>query len=216
MSYSIARSSWSKQITPPNDPTFVGSAGSRMMAYPVRIAPVEPDNFTAEQAALIGDWKHLVFSRVIVNNPKMYRSFVPHIEAVIAKTSLPPRDRQVLVLRTLATCSDTYELAHHIRISQGAGIGESEIAAFQSGTGDCLTDFDRTLIAAADELKRDQNIGEATWAALAARYSAEQLMEVVFVTGCYVTMAMLTKTFGIELERADGEFEDLNKLRAYT
>jgi len=27
---------------------------------------------------------------------------------------------------------------------------------------------------------------------------------------------MLTKTFGIQLEQADGEFEDINKLRAYT
>jgi 4-carboxymuconolactone decarboxylase len=182
----------------------------------VRIAPVEPENFTAEQAELISDWKHLTFSRVIVNNPKMYRTVVPHIEAVIAKTSLPPRDRQVLVLRTLAICKDTYELAHHVRISRNAGITDDEIAAFQSGTGDGLTEFDRTLIKAADELESDQMISDATWAALAERYSVEQLMEVVFVAGCYQTMAMLTKTFGIPLEHTDGEFEDVNKLRTYT
>jgi 4-carboxymuconolactone decarboxylase len=182
----------------------------------VRIAPVEPENFTAEQADLVGDWKHLVFSRVIVNNPKMYRTFVPHIEATIAKTSLPPRERQVIVLRTLAICHDTYEMAHHIRISRNAGISEEEIAAFQAGTGDCLTEFDRVLLSATDELERDQMISDATWAALTQRYSVEQLMEVVFVAGCYQTMAMLTKTFGIQLEPADGEFEDINKLRAYT
>lgn len=186
------------------------------MTETVRIPPVAPENFTPEQAELVGDWTHLVFSRVIVNNPRMYRTFVPHIEAVIAKTSLPPRERQVLVLRTLATSNDTYELAHHIRISKSAQVSDAEIAAFQSGTGDCLTDFDRVLIAAADELKRDQVIGDATWAALAERYSTEQLMDVVFVVGCYLTMAMLTKSFGMQLEAADGEFEDINKLRAYT
>lgn len=186
------------------------------MTSAVRVPPVDPRNFTSEQAELVGDWKHLVFSRVIVNNPKMYRTFVPHIEAVIAKTSLPPRDRQVIVLRTLATCHDTYELAHHVEISRGAGIGEAEIAAFQSGDGDCLTDFDRTLIAATDELNRDQRIGDETWARLAERYSVEQLMEVVFAAGLYVTMAMLTKTFGMPLEEPNGEFEDIQKLRAYT
>ena len=41
-------------------------------------------------------------------------------------------------------------------------------------------------------------------------------MEVVFVGGCYQTMAMLTKTFGMQLEEAGGEFEDINALRAYT
>lgn len=184
--------------------------------FAVRIPPVDPADFTPEQAELVGDWKHLVFSRVIVNNPKMYRSFLPHIDATIGKTSLPPRDRQVIVLRMLATSDDIYELAHHIRISRNAGIGEDEIAAFQSGTGDCLTDFDRTLLSATDELKRDQFISDATWAALATRYSTEQLMEVVFVAGCYLTMAMLTKTFGMQLEQSDGTFEDINKLRNYT
>jgi alkylhydroperoxidase family enzyme len=186
------------------------------MTDTVRIAPVAPENFTAEQAELVGDWKHLVFSRVIVNNPKMYRTFVPHIEAVIARTSLPPRDRQVIVLRTLATCNDIYELAHHLTISRNAGLGEEEIAAFQSGTGACLTAFDRTLIKAADELKSDQMVSDETWAALAERYSTEQLMEVVFLAGCYQTMAMLTKSFGMRIEAADGEFAGINKLRAYT
>lgn len=186
------------------------------MTDKVRIAPVEPENFTAEQAELVGDWKHLVFSRVIVNNPKMYRTFVPHIEAVIAKTSLPPRDRQAIVLRTLAICNDTYELAHHLTISRNAGLSEEEIGAFQSGAGDCLTDFDRTLIAATDELEHDQFVRDATWEALAARYSVEQLMEVVFVAGCYQTMAMLTKTLGMQIEETNDEFEDINRLRAYT
>ena len=126
------------------------------------------------------------------------------------------RSLNALVLRTLATSNDTYELAHHIRISKTAKVTDDEIAAFQSGTGDCLTAFDKVLIRAADELKRDQKIADDTWAALAERYSTEQLMEVVFVVGCYLTMAMLTKTFGMQLESADGEFEDLNKLRAYT
>jgi alkylhydroperoxidase family enzyme len=185
------------------------------MTGTIRIAPVEPDAFTAEQAELVGGWKHLVFSRVIVNNPRMYRTFVPHIEAVIARTGLPPRDRQALVLRTLASCDETYELAHHVRISRKAGIGEDAIAAFQSGAGDALTVFDRVLIAAADELKRDQDMTDATWAALAERYSTEQLMEVVFVVGCYLTMAMLTKTCGMPLEQADGAFEEVDRLRSY-
>ncbi len=182
----------------------------------VRVAPVEPENFTPEQADLVGDWKHLVFSRVIVNSPRMYRTFLPHIEAVIAKTSLPPRDRQLIVLRMLVLCDDTYERTHHITISRNAGISEEEIAAFQSGTGSVLSDFDKTLIKATDQLKSDQFIDDATWAALAQRYSIEQLMDVVFVAGCYQTMAMLTKNFGMELEPSDGEFQDINKLRAYT
>ncbi|WP_168176286.1 carboxymuconolactone decarboxylase family protein [Novosphingobium sp. PC22D] len=183
------------------------------MTEKMRIPPVEIDAMTPEQAALVGEWKHLVFSRVIVNSPRNYQWFVRWIEEVIAKTVLPPRDRQVIVMRMLWMSGDTYERTHHIAISQKAGLSEEEIEAFQTGTGDCLTDFDRVLIRATDELREDQVISDETWAALGERYSDEQRMEVVFLAGCYITMAMLCKSFGIQLEP---DFQDFNKIREYT
>ena len=38
-------------------------------------------------------------------------------------------------------------------------------------------------------------------------------MEIVFLAGCYQVMAMLTKTFGIQLEP---DLESFNALRSYT
>lgn len=178
-----------------------------------RIPPLSPDQFTPEQAELTGPWSNLVFSRVLVRRPDMYRIFLPFIEKVIADTRLPPRDRQIIVLRTLAAAHDTYELHHHKVISVKTGMSEAEIEAAVSGEG--LAGFDRTLADAAEQLLRDQVIDDATWAALAARYSQEQLMEVVFLSGCYVTMAMLTKTFEMPLED-EAENERINALREYT
>jgi alkylhydroperoxidase family enzyme len=182
----------------------------------VRIPPLPVEDFTPEQARLVGDWKHLTFSRVLINSPRMYGTFVPHLAELVTKTNLPPRDRQIICLRMLELCGDVYELTHHITISRNAGLREEEIIAFREGTGTCLTEFDRTLLKATEELQRDQFISDATWGPLALRYAPEQLMEVVFLAGCYLTMAMLTKSFGIELEPASGEFERINTLRNYT
>jgi len=187
-----------------------------MSSNAARIPPLPVENFTVEQAALVGDWKHLTFSRVLINSPRMYRGFVTHLAELVTKTCLPPRDRQIICLRMLELCGDDYELTHHLTISRNAGLTEAEIIAFRTGEGDCLTDFDRLVLEATAQLQRDQFINDTTWAALATRYSQEQLMEVVFLAGCYLTMAMLTKTFGIELESAPGEFEHINTLRAYT
>jgi alkylhydroperoxidase family enzyme len=178
-----------------------------------RIPPLAPEEFTPEQAELLGAWSHLVFSRVLARRPDMYRIFVPFIEKVIADTKLPPRERQIVVLRTLALADETYELHHHRVISRNAGMSEEEIAAAASGEG--LVGFDRTLADAAEQLLRRQTIDDATWAALAERYSEEQLMEVVFLAGCYATMAMLTKSFGMPLE-SDEENARINALREYT
>jgi alkylhydroperoxidase family enzyme len=187
-----------------------------MSPFPVRIPPLAVQDFTAEQVLLVGDWTHLIFSRVIVKNPRMYRTFVTYMAELVTKTLLPVRDRQIICLRMLELCGDVYELTHHITISRNAGLSEEDIAAVRAGEGPCLSAFDTTLMHAAEELRRDQFISDATWNALAVRYSEEQLMEVVFLAGCYQTMAMLTKSFGIELEPENGEFERINTLRNYT
>lgn len=186
-----------------------------MSTFPVRIPPLRVEDFTEEQKRLVGNWTHLVFSRVLINSPRMYGKFFPWLEELVARTALPPRDRQVICLRMLKICGDTYELAHHVTISRNAGLTEDEINAVCAGGGACLNDFDRTLMQAVEELHRNQFINDVTWAALGEHYTQEQLMEVVFLAGCYLLMAMLTKTFGIALEAPTGDFQDINKLRNY-
>lgn len=187
-----------------------------MSDYPERIPPLDVKDLTPEQAELVGDWTHLAFARVVVRHPAAYRVFLPYIDKVIRGSNLPPRDREVIVLRLLALCDEVYELRHHEMIARTAGMTDAEIAAAQAGEGDGLSPFDLTLCRAAEELLKTTSIGEATWAALGERYDEEQLMEVVFLGGCYVTMAMLTKSFGIELETQDGDYQQITSLRDYT
>jgi 4-carboxymuconolactone decarboxylase len=178
----------------------------------IRIPAVPVDQLDAAQSDAIGAWTHLIFSRVLVNAPRMYRSFVGHLEELVARSKLPTRDRQIVCLRMLEACGDVYEQTHHAVISRKCGLSEDEIAAMIAGEGEALNDFDRVVIRAVDELHEDQFISDATWAALAERYSQEELMELVFLAGCYLTMGMLTKTFGIQLEP---DLESFNALRAY-
>lgn len=187
-----------------------------MADYPERIPPLAVEDFTPEQAELVGDWTHLAFSRVLVRHPQAYRIFLPYIDKVIRGSKLPPRDREVIVLRLLALCDEVYELHHHAMIARNAGMSDAEIAAAQAGEGESLSAFDRTLCRAAEELLKDTRIGDATWAALAERYNEEQLMEVVFLGGCYAAMAMLTKSFGIGLEQQDADYTQITSLRNYT
>ena len=186
-----------------------------MSQFTTRVAPLDRKEFSADQEALAGEWSHLNFSRVIVRNPDAYRAFVPFIDKVIRGSCLPPRDREVLLIRTLALCGETYEAHHHELIARKTGMSEAEIAAAASADAG-LSPWDRTLTQAADELVRDQAIGDATWMALAEHYDTEQMMEVVFAVGCYTVMAMLTKSFGVQVENDPGTFEALKAMRQYT
>src|SRR3546814_17158905 len=54
-----------------------------------------------------------------------------------------------------------------------------------------------------------------TWKKLTERYTTLQLMEVVGLVGCYTTMAMVTKTFDIQIEESEATTENLAALRQY-
>lgn len=177
-----------------------------------RIPPVDPADFTQEQSRLVGEWTHLEFSRVLINSPRMYGTFVPWLKALVAESVLPVRDRQIVCLRVLELCGDVYEQTHHVVISRKCGLSDPEIRDFIAGDGDHLTEDDRAVIAACNELHADARISDATWATLATRYDRDQLMEIVFLAGCYTTMGMLTKSFDMALEP---DLESFNALRSY-
>jgi alkylhydroperoxidase family enzyme len=185
-----------------------------MSQIPPRIPPVSLDALTDEQKQLLdGWWRDLNFSRVMAQHPALYRVFVPVIAKVIPGTELPPRDRQILVMRTLARCNEVYESTHHTAISHMAGLTDADIEAAKTA-GPGLTPFERTLVDAADELARDHCISDATWQALAKRYSQVQLMEVVALVGCYTMLAMVMKSYGIQLEDPE-TFEHVHAQRQY-
>jgi 4-carboxymuconolactone decarboxylase len=182
----------------------------------VRIPALAPEAFTEEQKALVGDWSTLNFSRVLVQSPSAYRVFLPYIDKTIRGSNLPPRDREILITRTLALSGDVYEAHHHVAIALKSGMTQPEIEAVRAGRTAELADFERHLVQAADELMRQHRISDQTWESLARRYSLQQLMEVVLLVGCFSVMAMMTLSFGIEVEKHQEADQRLEQLRQYT
>ncbi|MFV8820105.1 carboxymuconolactone decarboxylase family protein [Haliea sp. E17] len=178
-----------------------------------RVPPLPVADFSERQKTLVGDWTEMNFARVTVRHPDMYELFLPYLARLIRNTSLPPRDREIVILRILALAGETYEAEHHVNIALNAGMSAAEIDAVK-GSGSGLSEFDHLLMLAVEELMGDFVIGDPTWAGLSQEYSETQLMELVFLVGCYCTMGMLTKTFQIQLEEhADTSFQ---QLRDYT
>jgi 4-carboxymuconolactone decarboxylase len=169
-----------------------------------RIPPLPPEAFSAEQAEVAKGRESLNLARVFVQHPAAYRTFIPFAEQLFLRSSLPQREREILILRALELCDENYDLAHHVIIAREVGMSDPEIEAARQGAAG-LPDFEQTLTKAAAELVHDHCISDPTWQALAQRYSVEQLMEVVFLVGLYVMMAMGTKSFGIQLEGEPGE-----------
>jgi alkylhydroperoxidase family enzyme len=117
-------------------------------------------------------------------------------------SKLPPREREILILRIGWLCQAEYEWGQHVIFGKAAGLTDEEIARIKEGPdAKGWAPFDSTLLRAVDELHKDAFISDKTWAALSERYNTEQLMDVVFAVGQYNLVSMALNTFGVQLDK---------------
>jgi alkylhydroperoxidase family enzyme len=115
--------------------------------------------------------------------------------------TLPPREREIAILRTGWRCRSEYEFGQHTRIGKNAGLTDEEIKRLtQDGEAQGWPPNDALIVRAADELHDFAFIGDATWAALAEHWSQEQLMDLVFTIGQYTLVSMALNSFGVQLD----------------
>ncbi len=170
-----------------------------------RIGPVLDQDATEEQrevlaAASVGR-SPLNVQRTIAQYPELARARQSFTQHVMRDTSLPARERELLILRTGWNCQSEYEFGQHSRFGKSVGLSEDEIQRVTVGPdAEGWDDFDATLLRAADELHDEAFISDETWNALAERYSTKQLMDVVFAVGQYHIVSMALNSFGVQFE----------------
>ena len=78
-------------------------------------------------------------------------------------------------------------------------MSEADIESSKTGADTPnLSEADRLLFTAADELLEDAFISDATWAGLSKQFSTEQLMDLVFTVGQYNLVCMALNSFGVQ------------------
>jgi alkylhydroperoxidase family enzyme len=143
----------------------------------------------------------------LANHPSLFGDWWTFASGLLQRGTLPVRDRELLLLRTGWNCRSEYEWGQHVRVGKAAGLTDDEIVRITAGPdAPGWDDWDATLLRAADELHDDFRIGDATWDALSAKYSTEQLIEVPLAVGQYHLVSMTLNTLGVERDPGVGPF----------
>ena len=137
----------------------------------------------------------------LANHPKLFKRWGAFGNHILRKSSLPPREREILILRIGWLCRAEYEWAHHVKIGKEASLTDEEIRRITNGPDvDGWDPFDATLLRAVDELYVDSFISDATWDELAKKYNTHQLLDVIFTVGQYNIVCMALNTLGVQIE----------------
>ncbi|KAA9156209.1 carboxymuconolactone decarboxylase family protein [Amycolatopsis acidicola] len=134
----------------------------------------------------------------VVRHPDLAKVFFRFSTYLMTHSTLPPRLRELTVLRVARRRSCAYEWVHHARFAARLGISRAEVAAASEGRS--ADPFEETVLAAVDELDETSTLSDKTWAALGEHLDERQRMDLVFTIGGYCLMAMAFNTFGIEAD----------------
>ena len=135
------------------------------------------------------------------HHPALAKAFLKFNVHLLMSSTLPPRIRELAILRVAHRRGCAYEWSHHVGMAKDEGITDDQIDAVKKG--EAADPFDRAVITAVDELEEYSQMSDQTWAALGERLNDQQRMDFIFTVGCYALLAMAFNTFGVELENAD-------------
>lgn len=135
----------------------------------------------------------------LVRHPKLAKAFFTFSTYLMVWSTLPPRLRELAILRVARRRNSAYEWVHHAQYAAEAGLSQAEIEA--AGRGKASGELESAVLDAVDELDEASTLSDRTWTTLSKHLDERQLMDLIFTIGGYCATAMAFNTLGIEPEQ---------------
>jgi 4-carboxymuconolactone decarboxylase len=170
---------------------------------PTRIQPAPAVGHRSDIQEILDAFTRLTGTPANINltlakHPGLFRHFAGFTGKLLLAGKLPPRDRELLILRTAWRCACEYEWGQHRQIAQAAGLRVDEIDRVPDEYDPAWSAADKALFSAVDELVREHRIAAGTWEQLAGRYDEQQLIELVLCVGAYTMVAGFLNSVEVE------------------
>lgn len=180
-----------------------------------RIAPLQPEEFTEEARKIAEDLRAFFGSKekgvpksfaTLFKHPGLYRGQMQLGLELNQNGTLPPREREMVILRTAWLVRSPFEWGEHVTYGKKLGLTSQDIERITQGS--CApgwNEHDRAVLRGVEELIGDYAVSDETWAILAKSWTEPQLMELPGLVGSYTLTAMIYNTmrFGL-LEGNEG------------
>jgi alkylhydroperoxidase family enzyme len=171
-----------------------GRTNIRLLGKEPRIPPVpakNPDGTVRQTANVF---------QTFVRNPPADRLRGAINNHVNSRSTLLPRQRELLLMRIGVLCRSEYEYAAHNRVGRRAGMTDADIDRILRGPGSGGEAIEEALLRATDELHERDMISADTWKVLAGAFDTRQLFDVMIAVGGYRSTSMLINTAGVQLD----------------
>ena len=157
----------------------------------------------AAKAGISEQMAPLSVFRVLLRHPDVARELASTLTTLLFQgNKLDARLRELIIMRIGWKTKSLYEWTQHWRVARMLDIPEADLVATRDWkNAPCLSDADRAILAATDEILDGGMISDATWTACAAHLkTAEERIELVVAIGNWTLFSQLLKSLKIPLE----------------
>jgi 4-carboxymuconolactone decarboxylase len=170
-----------------------------------RIAPVSSDEYREIYNSLFlvplnPETDVINVSLTWARHPELMKAQQAYQNHLFRDSSLPRRDRELVILRTGWKCKSKYEFSQHTIISRTLGITDEEIVRVTHGPDAGWIAAESNLLQAVDELLDDVTISDLVWSELLKGYNTQQILDLILLVGRYWSIAATLNAVRVQLE----------------
>lgn len=138
---------------------------------------------------------------LLAHHPRLSEPWLQFNAKVAQGFTLSAREREIAILRVAWRRGSEYEWVHHMLSGARACLTVAHFAALQSeeASGDWSV-LETLLIRATDEICLGGGIEPVTLLELLQHLSTEQVVELLYVVGCYIALAGILNTAEAAIE----------------
>ena len=188
---------------------IVDPPGSRIFVNRLteaRVPPLPESEWTDEQRAIVEryapDGNPGNALRTLVRVPALADRVFPFMRYITDDSTLSPRHRGLLILRTAWLAQNGNLWATHATRAGDYGLTTDEVRRVAEGPAEGWSDVETDLLGLADELFRNASVTDRTWDALAAQYDLFNLVDAVMTVNETTAHAILFNSLGIQPDDA--------------
>ena len=133
--------------------------------------------------------------------PAIRDKMTPFSMSLLQEGILDPILRELALVRVGLLSKAAYEVHHHDALAWTVGVPQAKLDALRMDEiGDPFTPQEQAVLRFTDDVVKNVRPGDATLAQLQTYLSSAEIIELVLVTGMYMTVSRILETFGVELD----------------
>jgi alkylhydroperoxidase family enzyme len=168
-----------------------------------RVAPLPEAQWTAEHKALAA--KYVAGGRpgnafrTLLHIPALVNGMMPFHNYLRADSSLTPRHRELLILRTAWLLNSDYIWSERAAAAASNGLSNEDLRRVAVGpSAPGWSGIEPTLLRLADQLFANSSIADATWRELTAAYDLQHVMDAAMTVAGITTEALVYNSLGVQ------------------